>query len=56
MLSFKEYAARVIQSWWKHLTAMRQQEEEEEGDVKKQVFNEEIAATVIQRAWRKHNV
>lgn len=55
MLSFKEYAARVIQSWWKHLITMRKQEGEGV-DVKKKVFNEDSAAIVIQRAWRKHNV
>ena len=57
ILSFKDYAAQVIQSWWKHLAAMRQQGDEgEEIDVKRKVFDEDSAATVIQRAWRKHNV
>ena len=55
ILTFEDYAARVIQSWWKHLARYSTQGEESAMLVREELTDER-AATVIQRAWRKHNV
>ena len=58
ILSFEDYAARVIQSWWKHLATLRHTDNTAESAVMvaREELTDERAATVIQRAWRKHNV
>lgn len=57
ILSFEDYAARVIQSWWKHLAGLRPTDAGAESAVMvREELTDERAATVIQRAWRKHNV
>lgn len=57
ILSFEDYAARVIQSWWKNLTNIsRSNLLKEDISLKKKVLDAESAAIMIQRVWRKHNV
>ena len=57
ILTFEDYAARVIQSWWKHLATLRPTDTSAESAVMvREELTDERAATVIQRAWRKHNV
>lgn len=54
ILSFEDYAARVIQSWWKHLRPT--DNSAESAVMPREELTDELAATVIQRVWRKHNV
>ena len=58
ILSFEDYAARVIQSWWKHLVDVRPTlpQGKEEALPKRKVMDEEGATIMIQRAWRRYNV
>lgn len=57
ILSFEDYAARVIQSWWKHLVDVRPTlpQGKEEALPKRKVMDEEGATIMIQRAWRRYN-
>lgn len=54
ILSFEDYAARVIQSWWKHLAGQSRNQRLE--PMAKRVLDSQTAAAVIQRTWRRHNV
>ena len=58
ILSFEDYAARLIQSWWKHLATLRHTHNSAESAelAAREELTDERAATIIQRAWRKHNV
>ena len=58
VLSFEDYAAEVIQTWWRHL---RRESGSDERAKRlrvpaKKKLTEEQAAFVIQRSWRKHSV
>ena len=65
VLSFEDYSARVIQSWWRRLAPLRTKPNVIESTAENmgmeierslKVWDEETAAVGIQRVWRRYNV
>ena len=58
IISFEDYSARIIQSWWRKIAGLQGASWEDEVIAGRggRMMDEQTSAIVIQKAWRRFNV